>query len=211
MYSIHNLDMKYTTKVWFGCTTKELLNHLVYYKGIREHLISRNCILLFDWLEDAERRIRTNPGGSRDIKRIFKDVLSAIDQCDVTIIENTIPNYSVTHQIVHSLAMRKPTLVLWQKKDNDSFDDSYLEAVESKYLTIKQYKGDEYKKIIDEFLGISKIEFGQRRYNVVLDNKQKYYLDWVSKKYKKSRSSIIRDAIDAVSSKDEDYISQIVK
>lgn len=197
--------MKYTTKVWFSCTSKELLKYLKYYKGIRQHLISRNCILLFDWLDSAEKRIRTNPDGSRDIKSLFKKIISAIDHSDVVIIENTVPNYSVSHQIIHSLAMRKPTLVLWQKKDNDSFSDSYLEAIESDYLTIVEYKGDEYKKIIDEFLGLSKIELGQNRYNVVLDHKQRYYLDWASKEYGKSRSMIIREAIDQLSSKDKKY------
>lgn len=202
--------MKYTLKVWFGCTSAQLLDYIDFYNGIREHLIARNCVLPYDWLKCAEDRIRNRPGGKRDIKRIYKDVIRAINESDVCVIENTVPNYSVAHQISHSISQKKPTLVLWQKKDNQSFSDSYLEAIESKYLTIKEYKNEEYKEIIDEFLGISSIEFGQKRYNIVLENKQRYYLDWANTKYNKSRSLIIREALDRVSSEDEDYRDHIL-
>lgn len=203
--------MKNTTKAWFGCTSAKLLEYIQYYKGIRQHLIERNCVLPYDWLDSAERRISTNPGGRRDIKRIYQDVIRAINISDVSIIENTVPNYSVAHQIAYSISLKKPTLVLWQKKDNESFSDSYLEAVESNYLKIVQYQADGYKKAIDTFLGVSKIEFGQNRYNIVLENKQRYFLDWASTKYKKSRSLLIRQALDELADKDENYQKQILK
>ena len=203
--------MAYTSKVWFGCTSSKLLEYIDIYKGIRQHLIDRNCIVLFDWLEETEKAIRENPGGKRNIRNIYRQIQEAIYMSDFCIIENTIPNFSVTHQITHALSHKKPTLVLWQRKDNESFSDSYLEALDSPYLTIKEYTAEEYKKIIDEFLGVSRIEFGQNRYNVVLENKQKYYLDWASNKHKRSRSSIIREAIDKISAEDEEYNRHLSK
>jgi hypothetical protein len=201
--------MKNTQKAWFGCTTAKLLEHIETYQGIRHHLISRGCVLPFDWLDSAEQRLRNHPGGERNIKKIYREVIRAITSSDVSIIENTVPNFSVAHQIAFSISQKKPTLVLWQKKDNQSFTDSYLEAVESEYLTIREYSGDGYKKIIDTFLGVSRIEFGQNRYNIVLENKQRYYLDWASDQYKKSRSLLIRNAIDQVSAADAQYRERI--
>jgi hypothetical protein len=162
-------------------------------------------VILYDWLELAENRQRTNPGGKRDIKRIYRSVLDAIDNADICVIENTVPNFSVAHQISYALTKQKPTLVLWQKKDNEIYTDSYLEAIDSKLLTIREYTADNYKNIIDEFIGYSKIEFGQQRYNIILGNKQRYFLDWASTTYKKSRSLIIRDALDSVSEADPEF------
>lgn len=192
-------------KVWFGCTSAKLLTYIDVYKAIRDYLVEKDCVILYDWLELAENRQRTSPGGHRDIKRIYRSVLDAIDNADICVIENTVPNFSVAHQISYSLTKQKPTLVLWQKKDNEIYTDSYLEAIDSKLLTIREYTSDTYKTIIDEFIGYSKIEFGQQRYNIILGNKQRYFLDWASTTYKKSRSLIIRDALDLVSEADQEF------
>lgn len=192
-------------KAWFGCTSAKLLTYIDIYKAIRDYIVEKDCVVLYDWLELAEERQRTNPGGFRDIKRIYRNVLDAIDNSDICVIENTVPNFSVAHQISYALMKQKPTLVMWQKKDNGIYTDSYLEAIDSKFLTIKEYDESTYKQILDEFIGYSKIEFGQHRYNIVLGNKQRYFLDWASGKYKKSRSLIIRDALDALSKQDADF------
>lgn len=193
-------------KVWFGCTSAKLLDYIDTYKSIRDHLVDNDCVIMYDWLEDAEKRQRNNPGGQRDIKRIYRRVLNAINKADICVIENTVPNFSVAHQINYSITNKKPTLVLWQRKDNEPFTDSYLEAIDSKFLTIKEYDPSNFKNILNEFIGYSKIEFGQKRYNIVLGNKQRYYLDWASAKNNKSRSEIIRDAIDDISKNDKDFM-----
>lgn len=192
-------------KAWFGCTSAKLLEYIDTYKRIRNLLVDKDCVVLYDWLEDAENRQRNNPGGKRDIKKIYRRVLNAINKADICVIENTVPNFSVAHQINYAISNKKPTLVLWQKKDNEPYTDSYLEAIDSKFLTIKEYNNDTLENIVREFIGYSKVEFGQKRYNVVLGNKQRYYLDWASSKYNKSRSEIIRDAIDRRSSSDDDF------
>lgn len=68
-----------------------------------------------------------------------------------------------------------------------------------------------YQDVLDEFIGYSKIEFGQQRYNVVLGSKQRHYLDWVSTNYKKSRSSVIREALDTMSAADSAFKRYIRK
>lgn len=198
-------------KAWFGCTSAQLLTYIDAYKAIRDYIAEKDCVITYDWLELAERRQRYDPGGRRDIKRIFKAVLQAIDEADICVIENTVPNFSVAHQISYALHKQKPALVMWQRKDNQQYTDSYLEAIDSKFLTIQEYTMANYQDVLDEFIGYSKIEFGQQRYNVVLGSKQRLYLDWANTNYKKSRSSVIREALDTMSAADSAFKRYIRK
>jgi hypothetical protein len=195
-------------KVWFGTTTSDFEKYQENYFGIRNYLKESGCVILFDWLDDVDKAIqksKTAEERKRDIKNIYKQVTSAIDEADISVIEYTVPNFSTSHQITYSLLKKKPTLVLRLNKDNKNFIGSYMEAIESPLLKVKDYDLQNYQKIIDEFIGFSKIENGPARYNIVLDKKQKYYLDWASIKYKKSRSEIIRGLIDEKVDNDSTY------
>lgn len=196
-------------KVWFGCTTAQWRNYKKYYFNIRDYLKKLGCVILFDWLDDADKFYQTDYK-IRNINRIYRKVVRAIDAANAIVIEYTVPNFSSSHQINYSLFRRKPTLVMRLHKDNPRFADSYIEAIDSDYLTIKEYNLHSYKKIISEFIGMSKIGKGQRRYNVVLGRKQKYYLDWASSIYGQSRSKIVRNAIDKTIDKDDEYKKYIV-
>ena len=201
--TIISLCSQYTTstffthlkmKVWFGTTTAKLFQYQKYYFAIRDYLIESGYVIPCDWLDDTYKLKKINPEGYRDIKDIFQKCVDAIDESDFSVIEYTVPNFSSSHQIHYSMQKRKPVLVLRLHKDN-SFADSYIEALESGLLTIKYYNLSNYKQIIDEFLGYLKMEKGYRRYNVVLDKMHKYYLDWAASKYHQSRSGIIRHLI----------------
>ena len=155
------------------------------------------CETLFgNWLEEVEKTYNTDYK-YRNISDIFKEIVSAIDNADAVVIEYTVPNFSSSHQINYALTKKKPTLVLRLRKDNPHYADSYLEALQSPYLTIKDYSRENYRDILQQFIGISKAEAGQNRYNIVLERKQKLYLDWAANKYSKSRSALIRELIDA--------------
>lgn len=195
-------------KIWFGCTTSEFEKYGEYYFAIRNYLKESGCIILFDWLDDVDKALKkslTPQERKRDIKDIFSKVVKAIDECDAAIIEYTVPNFSSSHQINYALFKKKPTLVLRLKKDNANFAGSYMEALDSPLLRVCNYSMESFKRVLDEFIGFSKIENGPARYNIVLDKKHKYYLDWATMKYKKSRSNIIRDLIEEQIEQDRDY------
>jgi hypothetical protein len=90
-------------------------------------------------------------------------------------------------------------------KRENTFKDSYIDAIESPYLHLTYYKAENYKEVIDEFLGYASIEEGQGRYNIILNNKHKYYLDWASDKYKESKSALIRNLIQSRMEKDPNF------
>lgn len=195
-------------KVWFGTTTRDFEKYQKNYFAIRDYLKESGCIVLFDWLEDvstAMKKYKTAEDRKRDVKDIYKKVINAIDNADICVIEYSIPNFSTSHQINYSLLKKKPTLVLQQSQNNNNFPGSYMEALESPLLKVRDYDLENFKHIIDEFIGFSKIENGPARYNIVLDKSQKYYLDWASEHTNKSRSEIIRKLIDDQIEKDNDY------
>jgi hypothetical protein len=191
-------------KVWFGCTTFKWPEYRDNYFLLRDYLKELGCIIMGDWIDEVDTNYNQQ-NKQRNIHDIFKNVVTAIDASDAVVIEYTVPNFSSSHQINYALLKRKPTLVMRLHKDNPRFTDSYLEALRSQTLTLKQYSPKTYKAILEEFIGFSKIEQGQQRYNIVLDKKQKYYLDWASEQYNRSRSEIIRSLIDQEITQDTKY------
>lgn len=191
-------------KLWFGTTTLNFKKYKDYYLKIREHLISEGHVLTDDWLGKCGTWIEENPSAKRGVKKLYQQVILAMDAAEASIIEFTVPNFSTSHQITYSLQRRKPTLVMRLHKEN-TFKDSYIEALESPYLTLVQYDLDTYKDIIDEFLGYACLEEGHSRYNIILGKKHKYYLDWAASKHKKSRSEIIRDLVEGKMTEDPDF------
>lgn len=188
-------------KAFFGGTTVELEKSEVDYRLIRDYLIEKKVVILGDWLDDAVEFRKKNKSKKRNVKKIFDQVTSAINKSDFVVIEFTIPNFSSSHQINYSIMRQKPVLVLRKRKDN-TYADSYIEAVESKYLTLKKYNLKNYKQILDDFIGFNSMRKGYARYNVVLEDLHKYYLDWASEMKGESRSEIIRNALEREMKKD---------
>ena len=191
-------------KIFFGCTTSRWSEFRESYLAIRDYLRELGIEIMFDWLDEADKSYKTNYK-SRNIERIFKNVISAIDNSDAVIIEYTVPNFSSSHQINYALLKKKPVLVMRQLNDNPRFSNSYLEGLDSSLISVKNYSKENYKSIIKEFIGITKIENGPKRYNIVLNKKEKMYLDFASINYNKSRSEIIRELINAKINTDNKY------
>mgnify|MGYP006306366035 CR=1 FL=1 len=191
-------------KIWLGTTTLHFKDYREYYEKIREHLLSLGHVLTYDWIGEYGDWIEENPNAERGINDVYQRVTHAMDNADASIIEFTVPNFSTSHQITYSLRKRKPTLVMRLEKDN-TFQDSYIEALDSKYLTVTKYDLKNYKDIIDEFLGYAGLDKGKKRYNVILGKEHKFYLDWAANKYDKSRSEILRDLIEEMRSEDKNF------
>ena len=117
-------------KIWFGATTFHYNEYKKYYLMIRQHLLDEGHVLTDDWIGSYGKWIEENPNSKRDIREIYNSVIKAVQEAGVSIIEFTVPNFSTSHQITHSIQLKKPTLVLRLKRDN-TFPDSYIEAINS--------------------------------------------------------------------------------
>ena len=190
--------------IWFGTTTSQWIQYKKYYFLLRNYLKELGCIILFDWLEEADEYYGTNHK-NRNIRKVYEKVTQAIDNSDACVIEYTVPNFSSSHQINYAILKKKPTLVMRLKKDNPRFNDSYLEALQSPLLTVSDYNLKDYKRTVKDFLEYCAFGEEQQRYNIVLGKKQRFYLDWATVKYQKSRSGILRELVDKQIEKDKDY------
>ncbi len=191
-------------KIWFGTTTLKFKEYKDYYLKIRDYIISSKHQLTDDWIGTHGKWLEENPYATRDIKDVYQKVIKAIDLADVSIIEFTVPNFSTSHQITYSLSKHKPTLVMRLKKDN-TFGDSYIEAINSPYLSVLQYNLKNYKEILNDFTSSLDRDSDFRRYNLMLSRRHKYYLDWAATKYNKSKSELVRDLIDSKIKTDSEF------
>jgi nucleoside 2-deoxyribosyltransferase len=191
-------------KAWFGCTTAKWPEYREYYFAIRDFLKEMKIEIVNDWIEDADKNFRTS-NKSKNVKEIYSSVARSINEADIVIIEHTVPNFSTSYQISYALMRKKHTLVLRLKKESEQYPDPYTSSLESPFLTFKEYAKGTHREVIRDFVREASMENGFQRYNIVLNKRQKYYLDWAALKYKKSRSDIVRKLIDYGISNDDIY------
>lgn len=182
-------------KAFFGTTTKEAVKYEKEYLLIRDMLKSLGVEIQFDWLDRALVRMKTNPIGDRNIKSHVKNITNAINASDFVVIEYTVPNFSSSHQIMHAIYNHKPTLVMRLKKDN-SFRDTYLEGIESDLLTIVEYSISEVQSTLEDYIDYLGLEKKYKRCNLVLETTQKSFLDLESIRQNRSKSELVREALD---------------
>ena len=191
-------------KIFFGCTSQQIELYYQDYKRIRDYLIDQKQIITFDWLDNAfkSKQLKST---KRNIGGIFSKLMKAIDEADAVVLEATVANFSVAHQIFYAIKRKKPLLILWKKMDNEPYADSYLDVFKSPITWIEKYNNENMEKVINRFLAhFQKNNFGGR-YNIVLDGNSRYYLDYVSQKTGKSRSAIIRDLLEKMSLDDQEF------
>ncbi len=191
-------------KVWFGCTTVSWNEYRDNYFAIRDELVKLGCVILYDWIDYADQVSQGQLHNNRNA-RVYEQVTKAITEADIVVIETTVPNFSTSHQINFSLLRNKPTLVLRLHKDKTLFHDSYLESMKNNNLKVEEYTLQTLPKILKSYVSLQKLDNTQKRYNIVLESKQKYYLDWLNENSKRSRSAIIRDLINQRMTTDDKF------
>lgn len=182
-------------KAFFGTTTKEAVKYEKEYLLIRDSLKNLGVDIQFDWLDRALIRMKTNPVGDRNIKSHVGNITNAINASDFVVIEYTVPNFSSSHQIMHAIYNHKPTLVMRLKKDN-SFRDTYLDGMTSDLLTISEYTKTDVQEVLKDYIDYLGLEKKYKRCNLVLETTQKSFLDVESIRQNKSKSELVREALD---------------
>ncbi|MDD3647511.1 MAG: hypothetical protein PHS44_03380 [Candidatus Dojkabacteria bacterium] len=197
-------------KVYFTCSTAEFDKHKKTYKAIRNFIIHEGHVLTRDWIPHTERMLvngKTNI--KRDIKDIYIACMKAIDEADAVIIEDTVSNFSTGHQITIALQRRKPTLVLWHGKKHRRFEQMFVHGIESDILEIAEYSDQNLEGEIRGFLAKYHDNKEKNRFHLVLSGAERKYLDWVQYHKKKSRTKVIREALNEKRKKDKKYAAYL--
>jgi len=192
-------------KVYFTSSTAELFKYRKYYYAIRDFLVDENHVLTCDWLKKTEDVIDSGNVELNNIKDIYKSCMTAIDEADVVIIEDTVSNFSTGHQITIALQKQKPVLVLWKGEKHRHFKKVFIHGIESDILEVSQYTLKNYKEIISVFINKYSNSQQRNRFHLVLNNLERNYLDWVQFNQGKSRTKIIRSGLNKIIDEDVEY------
>lgn len=191
-------------KIWFGCSTGEFEKYEKNYFAIRDFIVAEGHVLTRDWLLPTPKAI-SEKKRTHGAEKIYQAVMQAVNEADMLIVEDTVSNFSTGHQITVGLQRRKPVLVLWQGRKNKYFDNTFLHGVRSDYLQISEYTLENYQEIIRAFINKYSKATERHRFNLVIDEVERKYLEWAKFKYDRSRTEMIRKSIRQAIDSDQDY------
>lgn len=193
-------------KIYFTCSTAEFNKYKKDYLSIRDFIVVEDHILTRDWINKADKKIKkTGRVELSDIREIYKECITAINEAEIVIIEDTVSNFSTGHQITIALQRQKPTLVLRSKPKHRHFKQTFIQGIDSDYLEVHQYNKKNYKEIIRTFINKYKDAHKKNRFHLVLSEVERRYLDWAQFNKGESRTKLIRDSIQDQMDSDEDY------
>lgn len=190
-------------KIYFTCPTKDLLKHKDAYVKTRDIIKSLGHTLTRDWIDRSIEYAQTKVG---DIPSslIFTDVLSAILASDIVIIDATVQGTSVGYQIAYALQKGKPVLLLYSTKCPIKPKDQFISGSKFPILTTKNYTLQNISRIIEDYLK-NNAEQTKIRFNLVIDKSQDNYIEWAAFTHNKSKTEIIKDAVDKFMDTDDRY------
>lgn len=192
-------------KVYFSCSTAELTRYSTDYHAIRDYLVHNGHILTRDWLNETECYMRTGNRELPNIKKIYKACVEAIREAELVIIEDTVSNFSTGHQITLALQLRKPTLVLWQGKKHRHFNQMFIHGIESDLLQVREYTTNTLVDVLQTFINTYADSPEKNRFHLVLSGRERRYLDWAQFIKHKSRTKVIREALERIIEHDSEY------
>lgn len=192
-------------KIYFTCSTAEFRRYRANYWAIRNYLVDKGHILTRDWLAEADSRLKAKQTELEDIREIYKACVQAIREAELVIIDDTVSNFSTGHQITLALQLRKPTLVLWQGGKRRQFKHMFIHGIESDLLEVREYDKTTFPKTIQAFINKYEDTNERNRFHLILNGVERNYVDWAQYARGKSRTKVIRAALDAMINADEDY------
>lgn len=206
----HNYKIRITImKIYFTTTTAEFDKYKDIYFKIRDFLVKQGHTLTRDWLGDTEKRVSLNIKEVQDIRKIYLDSVVAIRKADIIIAEDTVSNFSTGHLITLALQMRKPVLVMWSGEKHRKFNKMFIHGIKSDLLIIKDYTTENYTEIIDNFIKKFSMHENLNRFNLVINDFQRNYLDWAQYNTGLSRTQIIKNLINEKIDEDNEYMEYL--
>jgi hypothetical protein len=197
-------------KVYFTSSTAELETYRDNYYAIRNFLVDSGHIITRDWLPPVEQKMRRGET-ELDIKKIYAGCVEAIRKADFIVVEDTVSNFSTGHQITLALRFRKPTLVLWQGPKHRKFNQMLIHGIDSDILQVSEYTLENLHDIMRTFINKYEDSTEKSRFHLVLNGVERKYLDWAQFIKGRSRTKVIRDALQQTINQDAEYTTYLLK
>jgi hypothetical protein len=156
--------------------------------------------ILHDWLGKT----------GENKESMYKKTAEAIRAADGVILEGTISAVGVGQQLTLALDCDKPTLILIHTGVGKGtvISGSFSDPTKRHLLYVERYTQSNLEQKLDAFLKSLVQKHGLTRINLVLDRTIDNYLEWSSFQKKKSKSQIIRDAVQREIDQDLDWKNQ---
>lgn len=197
-------------KIYFGCSTSQFLQYQENYFAIRDFLVDEGHVITRDWLQIYRKEFLHAPEklliSRKGPEEVYKKVTTAFYKSEIMIAENTVPSFSNGHLMTLALQRKMPVLVLqFRNRPKRYLKKSFIQGIKSEYLEIEDYDLSDFKTKVRSFL--KKYEHAGRktRFNLVIDEVERKYLDWAQNKYSLSRTKMIREGLRKFIDEDEEY------
>lgn len=189
-------------KILYVCSIDQFKSNRDKYNLIRRLLLALGHELSFDWLTKVENNL--GQYSKLNLSRLFESCIDAIKESDAVIIEGSIPSFEAGFIANFAAKNRKSVLIL--REENESAGDiESLNILESEHIFIKTYTKENIESMLSDFLKDNAGE-PSYRFNIILGRRQKNYLNWADRFYRKSKSELIREIIDEKANNDVNYL-----
>ncbi len=188
-------------KILYICSIDQFKTNRERYNLIRRILLATGHELTFDWLTKIENNL--GQYSKLNLSRLFDSTIAAIKESDAVVIEGTIPSFEAGFIANFAAKNRKSVLILIE--GNEGVDFSSLNIIETEHIFIKNYNKENIENLLSEFLKDNAGE-PSYRFNIILGRRQKNYLNWADRFYRKSKSELIREIIDDKANNDVNYL-----
>lgn len=168
-----------------------ILKKLVNYISSKPEL---SLLVDFHWFDKSR---------SKDEDFFDKDI-QMIDRADFIVAEISYPSSGVGFQIAYALTKKKKILALYKDELNGNVS-KFLKSISQRLIMIKKYDESRLLDILDSYFSLTK-PFKLYKFNFIISEKIKDYLDWKAKDKRESLSEHLRVLIEReIIDQDKDY------
>lgn len=180
-------------KIFFNASIAGKKEHLKDYKMIIRAIQELGHEILYKHVTEEE--CVTNDVKLRGkYRRYTTEIKKLLSKSDVMVAESSYPSISVGYLLSVSLALHKPTLILYQHNPH-----RILVGDSSRFLSLRKYKRNSYSKLVTtlhHFIKHAKKKTLRSRFNLMLDETMNSLLERKSKKSHMSKADLIRRLIE---------------
>lgn len=190
-------------KVFFSATSFMFEDYKKHYFAIRDHLVDSGHVLTHDWLHKFKESDKALP--EKTPRSEYLKVIKGVEQGDVLIFESTLSSFSTGYLLTMGLQQKKPILVMWLESSPWANRKGFMEVIESEFLETTSYNEKNMKQVLDQFLNKYEKYGPRHRFNLVIDDVERQYLEWLSYEKFKTKTALIREMIRKDLGGDESY------
>ncbi|MFA5135405.1 MAG: hypothetical protein WC505_06505 [Patescibacteria group bacterium] len=146
-----------------------------------------------------------------DLERMNESGEILLDKMDCIIIEASRPDQEIGYLLAYAISQKKPLLYLYQKGAPEKIAYGYLTRKSApEFVRLTPYTNKDLDQKVVDFLSEAGAGRGVEekptvKFTLRITPTMERYLEWKSKKVKKTKADFLRDFLEEIISKDEGF------